>query len=133
MQHEHNEAILMLRNNDNRLRTCANEKSSLEEQNRGLLEYIKILERENCALELKNNQLKSNLAKQNATMADLPDEKQPYSSTSIRSDWLGVVERPEVSEPPAFEITTREKKGECRATHEWWPDRLSETMLNYVL
>jgi hypothetical protein len=45
MQHEHNEAILILRNNDNRLRTCANEKSSLEEQNRGLLEYIKILER----------------------------------------------------------------------------------------
>jgi hypothetical protein len=76
MKHEHKEAILMLHNHGNMLRALANEKANLEEQSKSLFEYIKILQGENCALELKNNKLKSELAKKRQ-YSEQPDGKQP--------------------------------------------------------
>ncbi|KAJ6174653.1 hypothetical protein N7485_005390 [Penicillium canescens] len=81
MQHGHKQAILMLRNHENMLRALANEKASLEEQNRSLFEHIKILQQETCVLELKNNQLKSQLAKMRQQYPEPPDEEQPQRPT----------------------------------------------------
>jgi uncharacterized protein (DUF3084 family) len=82
MQHEHKEAILILHNHGNMLQALANEKASLEEQNKSLFEHIMILQGENCALELKNNKLKSELvkselAKKRLQYPEQPDGKQP--------------------------------------------------------
>ncbi|KAJ5230952.1 hypothetical protein N7489_011660 [Penicillium chrysogenum] len=76
LQHEHKEAILLLHNHGNMLRALADEKASLEEQNKSLFEHITILQGENCALELKNNKLKSELAKKRLQYPEQPDGKQ---------------------------------------------------------
>ncbi|KAJ5515934.1 hypothetical protein N7527_007494 [Penicillium freii] len=64
MQHQQYEAINMLRNCDGMLRKQAMDKADLEEQNRWLVEHIKIAQQEACDLELKNRKLEYQLEKE---------------------------------------------------------------------
>jgi hypothetical protein len=64
MQHQQDEAIVMLRNCDAILRKQATDKAGLEKQNRWLVERIKIAHQEACDLEFKNRELEYQLAKE---------------------------------------------------------------------
>ncbi|CAG7953491.1 unnamed protein product [Penicillium salamii] len=57
MQYQQYEAIVMLRNCDDMLRKQETDKAELEEQNRWLVEHIKIAHQEDCDVELKNREL----------------------------------------------------------------------------
>jgi hypothetical protein len=47
----------------------------LEEQNRSLLEHVKLLQQENCSLELDHNRLESELAKERLQCPEQADGK----------------------------------------------------------
>jgi hypothetical protein len=76
MQHQQYEAIVMLRDCDDMLRKQATGVAELEEQNRWLVEHIKIVHQEACDLELKNRELEYQLAKERHERPEHPAEKQ---------------------------------------------------------